>query len=229
MTAMVRRFLSSAILRTIKRSYTPPLVLTLISVALLTVAALICLNALGPHGDPKPSVTDWISAVGQAAGALLTGGAVIYAARTYDKQRQDKHDELEDRRQEEERKRKEQTDKIIVRVERGLPDGKTLVDVKNSTNLPIFKMNLYAINVDGRVIDAQPLSQEVVVGDYPGHQFENWANVHSAYAEFTDSAGVAWIRTSKGTLVEKGKEPDGFDPREMPKPGDPMHTYMGWY
>ncbi|MFF2840523.1 hypothetical protein [Paenarthrobacter sp. NPDC057981] len=117
----------------------PTLVLTLTSVALLAVSALICLKALGPHGDPMPSVTDWISAIGQAAGALLTGGAVIYAARTYSKQRRDRHEEVE-------QKRKEQAGKIIVRVERGLPDNKTLVNLTNPTNLPIFKMNLYTID-----------------------------------------------------------------------------------
>ncbi|WP_026536962.1 hypothetical protein [Arthrobacter sp. 9MFCol3.1] len=182
----------------------------------------------GPTADAAPNAAEWLSAistfwgvVATALGVVLTGGALLVAALTYSRQVADKHRELEE-------KRREQAGKVIVRVERQL-DGKTLVDLKNPTNLPIFKLNLYTIGDDGLVVDRQPLSQEVVVGDYDGHLFDSCCQVHSAYAEFTDSGGVAWTRTSKGTLVEKGKEPDGFDPREMWRPGDPMHTYMTWY
>lgn len=182
-------------------------------------AIVLCTLALNAGSEDKTS--DWISAFGTAFGAALTGGAFLVAALTYSRQVADKRRELEE-------KRREQAGKVIVRVERQL-DGKTLVDLKNSTNLPIFKLNLYTIGDDGLVVDRQPLSQEVVVGDFDGYFFDSRCRVHSAYAEFTDSGGVAWTRTSKGTLVEKGKEPDGFDPREMWQPGDPMHTWETWY
>jgi hypothetical protein len=230
------------------RTFKIPSIRTILLVLLLVGAltAIVCISIGVQNETPQPPAPEapvtiegpatWLSAwstfwgaVATAVGAVLTGGALLIAALTYSRQVADKHQELEDRRKEEARKRKEQADKVIVRVERGgLPNGQTLVDLKNPTNLPIFKMNLYTINDEGQVIDRQPLSQEVVVGDYPGHHFEQSDRVHSAYAEFTDSAGVAWIRTSKGTLVEKGKEPNGFDPREIWQPGDPMHTYMTW-
>ncbi|MFF2712647.1 hypothetical protein [Paenarthrobacter sp. NPDC058040] len=201
--------------------------------AIVWVSIVVQGETLSPLANQPPAQGQegpaaWLSAwstfagaVATTVGALLTGGALLIAALTYRRQVADKHREAKD-------KREEQAGKIIVRVVRRM-NGQSLVDLKNPTSLPIFKLNLYAIDEDGKVIDAQPLSKEVVVGDYEGHLFDDWCRVQSAYAEFTDSGGVAWIRTSKGTLVEKGKEPEDFDPREMWQPGDLMHTWETWY
>jgi hypothetical protein len=187
---------------------------------LCSAAFVLCTLALNAGSEDKTS--DWISAFGTVFGAVITGGALLVAALTFRKQVADRHQELEDKRQEGERKRREQADKVIVRVIRGNLDNRVMVDLINSTNLPIYGMKLYVIDDDGQVIDRQPLVQDVVAGDYPGHFFEQGNRVHSAYAEFTDSGGVTWIRTSKGTLVEEGKEPAGFDPRELWQAGDPL-------
>jgi len=224
------------------RTIKVPSIQTLLLIALVvgSIAAIVWVSII-VHGEtPRPPVDKppvepsaegpaaWLSAwstfwgaLATAAGAVLTGGALLIAALTYRRQVADRHRELKD-------KREEQAGKIIVRVVRQ-ENGQALVDLKNPTSLPIFKLNLFAIGADGKVVDGQPLSKEVVVGDYEGHLFGDWCRVHSAYAEFTDSGGVAWIRTSKGTLVEIGKEPDGFDPKEMWQPGDPMHTWETWY
>lgn len=203
----------------------------LVLLVLASILAIVTNGTLllqGPMSDGDANAAEWMSAistfwgaVGTGLGAALTGGALLIAALTYRRQVADKHQELKD-------KREEQAGKIIVRVVR-YESGQVLVDLKNPTNLPIFKLNLYAIGDDGKVVDRQPLSKEVVVGDYEGHLFDDWCRVHSAYAEFTDTGGVGWTRTSKGTLVEKGKEPEGFDPREMWQLGDPMHTWETWY
>lgn len=179
------------------------------------IAFFIWCTAFFPHGDPRPSVTDWISAIGQGVGALLTGVAVVVAAATYRGQMADKHDELEDKRKQEAQARSAQAANVNIRIATDLPDDEKRVDLLNRSKLPIYNMRLYCIDVEGRLVERQPLVQDVVFDEFSSPQFEAALRLHTAYVEFADSAGVEWVRTSKGTLVESGKRPESFDPREL--------------
>lgn len=201
MTDMVRRFLSS-VLTNVKRSYTPPLVLTLISIALLTVSALICLNALGPHGDPKPSVTDWISTVGTALGAFLTGGALVIAAISFYRQAKDQH--------------RAQASTVTVTVSKnGGLFNDHVVKASLAGDLPIYNVELVSLDHQGRQVDRRV--KHVVVRDTGDGYLDGDLALHEAYVTFTDSAGTRWTRWSKGKLIELGPEPKDFQIAETPE------------
>ncbi|MGO4860032.1 hypothetical protein [Arthrobacter sp. 2MCAF14] len=169
----------------------------------------------GATADQAPNAAEWLSAISTfwgaiatAFGALLTGGALIYAARTYEKQREDRHAELLERR-------RSQAVSVSVRRLTGLLLDQTAVEVVNSSNLAIHNVRIFCLDPDGGVLeDGQPYVQDVLINDFR-KEFGEELQFSSAYAEFTDAGGVRWIRTSKGTLFEKGKEPEGFDPREI--------------
>lgn len=67
------------------------LILVIAAIILGITAVVFWVLNLGPHGDPKPSVTDWVSAVGQAVGAIGTAGALWLGAVTFRRQVKDHH------------------------------------------------------------------------------------------------------------------------------------------
>lgn len=173
----------------------PTLVLTLVSVALLTVSALICLNALGPHGDPKPSVTDWISAVGQAVGAIGTAGALGLGAYTYFRQVRDQH--------------RAQAAAISIYKfpnREGRRNRKIRLQLRNDSNLPIYGVSLVGTNRIGEYKD-QSFRPALPAGE------QMWVDITTAYgtsgyAMFTDSFGNSWKRYMNGDFEPHGKKPE---------------------
>lgn len=155
----------------------------------------ISLAILFPHGDPQPSVTEWISALGTVAGAALTGGALLVAALTYRKQVADQHQEAKERHR---------AQAAAVTVEITASESKSnFVDIvlRNGSSLPIFGAVLVCLDKKRGEL-GQKFFDTHAAGRTDG--FERPARlVGSAYAEFTDQSGAKWKRWFNGDLEER--------------------------
>lgn len=153
------------------------------------------LPAIGPPPTTDDNkMTEWLSTIGTVGGALLTGGALLYAALTYSKQSEDRHKELQD-------KHRAQAVTVSVRVLHGLLENKSRVEIRNSSTLPIYKVKIFCIYPDGHLLDNGELSQRVVIDNFI-YDFDEEDLLYEAYALFTDSSGARWARLSTGELAE---------------------------
>lgn len=179
-------------------------ILAKVAILLVVTAALVIwIVNLGPHGEPKPSVTDWISAVGTAVGAVLTGGALLIAAFTFDRQAKDQH--------------RAQASTVTVTVSKnGGLFNDHVVKASLAGALPIYNVELVSLDHQGRQVDRRV--KHVVVRDTGDGYLEGNLELHEAYVTFTDSAGTRWTRWSKGKLIEVGPEPKDFQIAETPEP-----------
>ncbi|RAM37235.1 hypothetical protein [Arthrobacter globiformis] len=136
------------------------------------------------------SVTDWISAVGGAVGAVGTAGALWLGAVTFRRQVKDQH--------------RSQASAVTVGCVRTVnfdEIGDRSVNyryfIQNNSPLAIYNVLLYAGPHDLRTSSRQ----EVLV---PGGEIEFHRSTSDfmAFAKFVDSAGVCWKRHGDGTLIE---------------------------
>lgn len=176
------------------------LVLVLTAIVWLIVAENEAIQLQLPPSLPEPTtaegikVTDWISALGTATGALVTAGALLLGAITYSRQIRDQH--------------RAQAAAVTVHIAKnGLIDNKSLVALTNGSNLPVYNVEL--VSLDPEYGEFDKVVTHVVVD-----QYSTWLDddepLHMAYARFTDAAGVRWRRDSKGSLTDLGNEPAGF-------------------
>jgi hypothetical protein len=158
------------------------------AIALGLAALVIWATNLGPHGDPKPSVTDWISAVGQAVGALGTAGALWLGAITFQRQVRDQH--------------RAQASAITVSVEKSRHDAGILeFKVKNDSNLPIYEVLLFAVDRQGNNVE-QDFRTVLSSGDSLSFQLRTGGDLMRCRAYFRDSSGTRWSSEASGQLVD---------------------------
>lgn len=174
-----------------------PVVLAALAIALGLYAVVASGSSMlqGPTSTDAPHAADWLSAISTfwgaiatALGAILTAGAVLVAALSYRKQVADRHQELIDRHE-------AQSIEITVGYELH-PDflNKYIYFIENGSTAGIYNVRLYAVN--DRELPSD--SADVVT---PGKRlrFEmNGPLKYIAAAEFDDSAGIRWLRDSKG-------------------------------
>lgn len=193
------------------------LAITVGAVAIIIVVVVQGSLALqGPSDDKPPNAAEWLSAistfwgaVAAALGAAVTGGALLIAALTYQRQIRDKHAELEDKRREDEKKRREQAEAVTVRIGASTTGQidvaedsveRLWIEIRNDGKLAIFGVALVLITKERR-----EGHQELYSTILPGES-EGWLNTASvvggAYATFTDGAGTRWKRWHNGDLEE---------------------------
>jgi hypothetical protein len=178
----------------VQRRHVENLWLACILVGLLSLITFVSIWVVHAETPPRaaapapaaaaPSVTDWISAIGGAIGALGTAGALWLGAVTFRRQVRDQH-----------RAQAAAATVMVTRVGR-----LATVELHNGSALPI-----YAIKLVATYPDANDVSAEFFVG--PPHApvtANNWAFAEgmSAYAEFRDSADRKWRRHLAGKLEE---------------------------
>jgi hypothetical protein len=166
------------------------------SLALITFVAIWVVNVDMPQQAPAsppaqtPSVTDWISAVGGAIGALGTAGALWLGAITFRRQVRDQH--------------RAQAAGTAVIVDANADDNTAVISVVNGTHLPIYGVKLMAYDQDfEEIIDEY---RDVLLPDTPWDESVATSVVKNANIEFTDSAGTTWLRwsTARGLAEKKG-------------------------
>lgn len=212
---MARRFPSLQTLRemwekpTTRTIKVPPLptivlvVLLLIAVALIVGVTIAVWGETPQHPAPADTGKDgpaaWLSAwstlggaIATALGAILTAGAVLVAALSYRKQVADRHQELLD-------KYEAQSIAITVGYEPH-PDFTTkyVYFVENGSDAGIYNVRLYAVNDK-----EEPSLGADVIPAGKRLQFDMPYLRYVAAAEFDDSAGVRWLRDSKGRREHK--------------------------
>lgn len=163
-------------------------ILAIAAIILGASAVILWVMNLGPHGEPKPTVTDWISAVGQAVGAIGTAGALWLGAVTFRRQVRDQH--------------RAQASAITVGSEveaRPLQEPKLLFFITNNSSQPIYRVGLHGViseEHDGTA-KADVLAPSKTIGFYAPVRERR-----EVLAEFSDSAGTRWMRDETGQLIE---------------------------
>lgn len=175
------------------------------------IAVVIFLSGLlqGPTAEAPPNAAEWLSAISTfwgaiaaALGAALTGGALLIAALTYQRQVRDRHAELEG-------KRREQAEAITVEIAPYQPPVRNLgqdpadslaIAIRNDSKLAIFGIALVVVDKERREPD-QRLYDSIAPGRYK-HFVQPTTKVGGAYAMFTDAAGTRWKRWHNGELME---------------------------
>lgn len=207
---MARRFPSLQTLREMWDEPTTstikvPRLQTIVLVVLLLIAVTLIVGVTiavwaetprppAPEEEGKEGPAAWLSAwstfggaIATALGAILTAGAVLVAALSYRKQVADKHQELLD---------KYEAQSIAVTVGYELhPDFTTkyVYFVENGSDAGIYKVRLYAVNAK-----EEPSLEADVIPAGKRLQFDMPYLRYLAAAEFDDSAGVRWLRDSRG-------------------------------
>ncbi|TDK27902.1 hypothetical protein E2F48_01955 [Arthrobacter crusticola] len=186
------------------------LVLGSVAVMLGIIAGVASISALlqGPTAG-QANAAEWLSAistfwgaVATALGAALTGGALLIAALTYQRQVRDRHAELES-------KRRAQAEAVTVRivpfkpayVAPGTnPPDRVQIEVRNDGELAVFGIAAVVLDRTRREV-GQKYFQSILP-----HTFDSFRHladkVDGAYATFTDSAGTRWKRWHNGDLEE---------------------------
>lgn len=185
-----------------------PEVLAGTAIVLGTVAAVGAGSELlhGPTAKQAPHAADWLSAISTfwgaiatGLGAILTGGALAYAARTYEKQRQDRQEELADRR-------RAQASAVTLMMSRKEAEHEWDFELRNDSPIPIFSMNVVGVASTG-VDTVRHYLNPVVSGPQGTYGKGETLPAHSteehSYAEFKDAANVEWRRYGDGRLVEE--------------------------
>ncbi|MEV7572636.1 hypothetical protein AB0P28_05975 [Pseudarthrobacter sp. NPDC089323] len=184
----------------------------LVLVILASILAIITNGTLllrGPVSDSQPNAADWLSAistfwgaVAAGLGAALTGGALLIAALTYQRQIRDRHAELEG-------KRREQAEAVTVEIGPSQPQGKNfgedpkdnlIIAIRNDSQLAIFGIALVVVDKNRKEPD-QRLYDSISPGRYKRF-IQPASRVDGAYAMFTDTAGTRWKRWHNGELTE---------------------------
>lgn len=160
-----------------------------------TIAVILSTSVLlqGPTTE-EANAAEWLSAISTfwgaiatALGAILTAGAVLVAALSYRKQVADRHQELVD---------KHEAQAIAVTVGYELhPDFTTkyVYFIENGSDAGIYNVRLFAVNDK-----EQPSLGADVIPAGKRLKFDMAHLRYLAAAEFDDSAGVRWLRDSKG-------------------------------
>jgi hypothetical protein len=153
-------------------------------------------RAFPPPAPDNSSAADWLGAVGTVVGAFLTGGALLVAALSYRKQVADRHQELVDQH-------RAQAIAVTVGYEKH-PDfnNKFIYFVHNGSNAGIYNVRLFAVNDK-----EEPSNAADVVPPGKRLDFDMPYLRYTAAAEFEDSAGVSWLRDSRGLLEEQATGP----------------------
>lgn len=181
------------------RRLTAAAVLTLISVALLTVAAILVTTGLMPVGTTAqtPNFTDWLSAIGQAVGALGTAGALGLGAYTFLLQVREQH--------------RAQAAAVSLRlIKRDAASLMDIAEVINSSKLPI-----YDVKVKARDHNWESLKGDVKSGQTEDVVIETlviyfpFGKLSTAFVDFTDSNRAKWTRWATGGLAERKSRKDG--------------------
>ncbi|WP_139184502.1 hypothetical protein [Arthrobacter sp. ok909] len=133
-------------------------------------------------------------------GAILTAGALLIAALSYRHQTQDKHRALEEQR-------KAQASAVVLILHKGtILEGRSAAVVTNGSPLPVYKVELYCRDPEGRPLeDGRPYVRDVFMGEFPAY-FDEGIPLYDAYVDFTDQATNRWRRWSDGRLEELPKE-----------------------
>ncbi|WP_156507350.1 hypothetical protein [Arthrobacter sp. OY3WO11] len=176
--------------------YTSALVLTLISVVVLTVAAILVTRGLMPVGTTAqtPNFTDWVSALGQAVGALGTAGALWLGAYTYRRQANDQ------------RRAQASAVTLVMKEKAGWSTWNGLV--RNDSPLPIFDVALVGVDANGNDVAKTRHERPYLPGtvdrganSYSG-SLEKLSLKEASHVCFTDAAGHKWKRSGTGVLEE---------------------------
>lgn len=176
-------------------------------VILGTIGVLVLVSHLlrGPTAAEPPNAAEWLSAistfwgaVATAIGAIVTAGALLIAALTYRKQVEDRHKAQAVGVTVGSRTVKQPAVKARVTINDYFPDReKHFYFVRNDSQLPIYAVDL----VVGEADDLKTSMRAVLA---PGDEeaIEVSLAIFTAFAQFTDSSGVAWKRDSSGRLTE---------------------------
>lgn len=163
---------------------------------------------------PEEGPAAWLSAFGSVLSAVVTGGALMIAALTYQRQIRDRHAELEDRRREDEKMRKAQAQAVTVRIAPYKPpvvnfgqnpNERRQILVRNDGNLAIFGVTLAVTGKDGE--DARRRYWKSILPAGMGDFLHPTEEIGMAYATFADSAGTRWKRWDDGRLQEIPPDP----------------------
>lgn len=144
-----------------------------------------------------PNFTDWLSAIGQAVGALGTAGALGLGAYTYRRQVHDQH--------------RAQAAAVSLRlVKQDLDSRKDIAVVINSSNLPIYNVKVKARNDSWESLEGEPKTghTEDLVIDTLVLYFP-FGQLSTAFVDFTDSNRAKWTRWAAGGLAERKQRRDG--------------------
>lgn len=174
-----------------------------------------------PAEGPAAWLSAWSTfwgAVATALGAILTGGALLIAALTYQRQIHDKHVELEDKRREELKKRREQAEGVTVRIAKykpvvvnmgERPPERRNIIVRNDGKLAVFAVSVVVLNKERKEADQRYFHSILSSNE---ERFLCPADeTDGVYTTFTDAAGVRWKRWHNGDLDEIS---------HYPKPGE---------
>lgn len=196
-----------------------PVVLASAAISVGIVAVVVSITNLlqGPTSTEPPNGAEWLSAistfwgaVAAALGAALTGGALLIAALTYQRQIRDRHAESEDKRRYEEKKRRQQAEAVTVNIEKYLPrrlnladdpEERLSVEIRNDSLLAIYGVALIVTQKGNKKDTAQQLYMSILPSE-PKNFIHPERLLGGAYAMFTDTAGVRWKRWHNGDLME---------------------------
>ncbi|MFB9654559.1 hypothetical protein [Pseudarthrobacter oxydans] len=184
----------------------------LVLVILASIVAIITNGTAllqGPMSGGEANAAEWMSAistfwgaVAAGLGAAVTGGALLVAALTYQRQVADIHAELES-------KRREQAEAVTVEIAPYEPAARNFgedrgdklsIAIRNDSKLAIFGIALVVVDKNRKEPD-QRLYDSIAPGRYK-HFVQPKERVGGAYAMFTDTAGVRWKRWHNGELME---------------------------
>lgn len=163
------------------------LAVVLVGIALLVAIALTLQGPPGSNVQSDIKITDWISAIGSAIGAIGTAGALLLGVWVY-------------RRQEEDQRRAQAAAITVtvtpIRSNAGVLEFK----VRNDSQLPIYEVMLIASNLNGQDIE-QVFTTALPPRDSSSFQLRS-GPTDRCRCLFVDSGGRRWRRESTGQLDE---------------------------
>lgn len=165
------------------------------SAGLFSVALTVAV-ALSVHGVPVAEnatgadnkASDWVSAIGQAIGAIGTAGALWLGAITFRRQVRDQH--------------RVQAAAVTVTISDDPEQKKgAWVEVRNDSPFPIYSVILVALRPEGT--ELRQVMQAAIPPRDKLPMKTLMMNNMSAYALFKDSSGTHWRRWFNGDLEER--------------------------
>ncbi|MDQ0078230.1 hypothetical protein [Arthrobacter oryzae] len=168
----------------------------------ILIFTAIILQTLNWNAGSEDKTSDWISAFGTAGGAVITGGAALIAALTYQHQVEEKIRAAANKRRADFDARRAQAKSVTVSIIEKPDAPKTMqIRVANGSSQAINSVFLVLVDKQRKEPFQKPYYL-IPPGTEQGFDRDERI-VGAAYANFTDANGVRWRSWFNGDLEER--------------------------